>query len=96
MVLKYGTMINVSKKHQRTLALIFEKPDKKDIDWDDFVSLLEYLGALIRQQGGSAYGIRLNGEYAVFHKPHPGHTLYQADLKRIRKFLSNVGIKEVE
>jgi len=32
----------------------------------------------------------------VFHKPHPGHTIYQTDLKRIRKFFSNAGIKEVE
>jgi hypothetical protein len=95
-VLKCSTIEDVSKKYQRTLALIFEKPDKKDIDWDDFIRLLVFLGALIRHQGGSAYGIRLNGEYAVFHKPHPGHTLYQADLKRIRKFLSNAGIKEVE
>ena len=87
---------DVSKKYKRIIALIFEKPDRKDIDWDDFVYLLVYLGASIRQQGGSAHGIRLNGEYAVFHKPHPGHTIYQADLKRIRKYLSNAGIKEVE
>jgi hypothetical protein len=86
----------VSKKHQRIFALIFEKPDRKDIDWDDFVNLLVYLGASIRQQGGSAHGMRLNGEYAVFHKPHPGHTIYQTDLKRIRKYLSNAGIKNVE
>jgi len=84
------------KKYQRIFKLIFAKPDRKDIDWDDFINLLGYLGAAIRQQGGSAHGIKLNGEYAVFHKPHPGHTIYQADLKRIRKYLSNAGIKEVE
>ena len=86
----------MSKKHQRTYALIFEKPDRKDIEWKDFIHLLEYLGASIRSSGGSAHGIRLNGEYAVFHKPHPGHTLYQSDLKRVRKFLINAGIEKVE
>ena len=86
----------MSKKPERTFALIFEKPDRNDIDWDDFITLLIYLGASIRQQGGSAHGIKLNGDYAVFHKPHPGHTLYQADLKRIRRFFTNAAIKKVE
>ena len=86
----------MSKKHQRIFARIFEKPDREDIDWNDFINLLEYLGASIRQRGGSAHGIKLNGEYAVFHKPHPGNTIYLADLKRIRKYLTNAGIKEVE
>jgi hypothetical protein len=86
----------VSKKPKHTYELIYEKPDRKDIDWDDFINLLIFLGASIRQQGGSAHGIKLNGEYAVFHKPHPGHTIYQSDLKRVRRFLSNAGITEVE
>jgi hypothetical protein len=86
----------MSKKPEKTFALIFEKPDRNDVDWDDFLNLLIYLGASIRQQGGSAHGIKLKGEYAVFHKPHPGHTLYQADLKRIRRFFTNAAIKKVE
>jgi len=86
----------MGKKHRKTFEAIFGKPDRKDIDWDDFISLLNYLEAFIRQQGGSAYGIRLNGEYAVFHKPHPGHTIYPSDLKRIRRFLINAGIEKVE
>ena len=86
----------MSRKHQRIFARFFDKPDRNDIDWDDFLSLPQYLGASIRQRGGSAHGIKLQGEYAVFHKPHPGHTIYPADLKRIRKFFSNAGIKKVE
>ena len=86
----------MSKKPERTFALIFEKPDRNDIDWDDFITLLIYLGASIRQQGGSAHGIKLKGEYAVFHKPHPDHTLYQVDLKGIRRFFTNAAIKKVE
>lgn len=83
-------------KHQRVFALIFDKPDKKDIDWDDFINLCIYLGASVNQSGGSAHGIKLNGEYAVFHKPHPGHTIYPTDLKRIRRFLKAAGVEKVE
>jgi hypothetical protein len=86
----------MTNKHRKTLEMVFEKPDRKDINWDDFINFLGHLGALVRKHGGSAYGIRLNGEYAVFHRPHPGHTIYPTDLKRIRKFLKNAGVEKME
>lgn len=86
----------MSRKHKSTLSAIFQKPDRKNIDWDDFLSLLDYLGAKIIKQSGSAVGFRLNGFYAVFHKPHPGRHIYVSDLKRIRRFLNDAGISEVE
>ena len=72
---------------------IFTRPDRKNISWDSFVSLLEALGAKISYRGGSMVGVRLNGCYAVFHKPHPGNEIYRSDLKRIRRFLKNAGVE---
>jgi hypothetical protein len=86
----------VSKKHQITYAQIFSKPDHTSILWDDFILMLEYLGADLKTKSGSAMGIKLNGVYAVFHRPHPQKTLYPSDLKRIRRFLLNANIKEVK
>ena len=86
----------MGKNHRKTFDAIMEKPDRKDIDCDDFVTLLEFLGAQIKTSGGSAHGIKLNNEYSVFHKPHPNHTIYPSDLKRIRKFFENAGIDKVE
>jgi hypothetical protein len=86
----------MGRKHQTTFASIHEKPDRKDIDWGDFINLLEFLGATIKYSGGSAVGIRLNEVYAVFHKPHPGHEIYPSDLKRIRRFFETAGVKGVE
>lgn len=86
----------MGKKHRKTFESLHEKPDRNDVDWNDFIHLLEYLGAEIKNSGGSAHGIKLNGEYSVFHKPHPGHTIYLSDLKRIRKFLKNAGVEKVE
>jgi len=37
----------MSKKPKRIFELVFEKPDRKDIDWDDFNNLLIFLGASI-------------------------------------------------
>lgn len=85
----------MGKQHRDTFILLNEKPDRNDVKWSDFINLLRYLGATIRNQSGSAHGIRLNGNYAVFHKPHPGHTIYKSDLSRIRRFLKDAGIKDV-
>lgn len=86
----------VNKKHRAIFDKINEKPDRKDIDWNDFIALLDYLGAQINLKRGSAAGIRLNGIYAVFHKPHPDRRIYPTDLKRIRRFLKEAGIENVE
>ena len=83
---------NVNKKHRQTLESILARPDRKDIHWDDFVSLLKALGADITERGGSILGIRLNGRYAVFHRPHPGNEIYLSMLKRIRRYLAECDI----
>ena len=86
----------MGKKHQAVFEAINSKPDRSDIDWDDFINLLIYLDAKLKYKGGSAVGVRLNGFYAVFHQPHPGHEIYPTDLKRIRRFLQDAGIRQVE
>jgi hypothetical protein len=84
----------VNRKHRQTLSAIFAHPDKKDIRWDDFISLLVELGAEISEKGGSMVGLRLNGRSAVFHRPHPDNLIYPTMLKRIRRFFDECGIKE--
>ena len=68
------------KRHQKVLGDILQKPDRRDIQWNDFMTLMSALGAEIAERGGSMVGLRLNGRYAVFHKPHPGNELYLLDL----------------
>ncbi|HLA88645.1 MAG TPA: type II toxin-antitoxin system HicA family toxin [Anaerolineales bacterium] len=80
------------QKHRQTLESIFARPDRKDIHWDDFVGLLKASGADVTERGGSMFGIRLNGRYAVFHRPHPGHVIYLSMLKRIRRYLAECDI----
>jgi len=96
LVLNYGTIYLMGKKHSNTFNEIQTRPDRSDIDWEDFLGLLVYLGAEVKRQSGSAFGVRLNGVYAVFHKPHPGHVIYRSDLKRILNFLKNARIEKVE
>lgn len=82
----------MNRKHRQTLEAIFARPDKKDIRWDDFLSLMYELGADVTERGGSMFGFRLNGHYAVFHRPHPGNIIYPSMLKRIRHYLDECGV----
>lgn len=37
-------------------------------------------------------GLRLNGRYAVFHRPRPGNLIYPSMLKRIPRFFDECGV----
>ncbi|MCO5245513.1 MAG: hypothetical protein M9927_17125 [Anaerolineae bacterium] len=45
----------------------FQKLDRRDIQWDDFMTLVAALGAEVTAKGGSMVELRLNGRYAAFH-----------------------------
>ncbi|MDI6768326.1 MAG: type II toxin-antitoxin system HicA family toxin [Anaerolineales bacterium] len=82
----------MNKKHRATLEALFARPDRKNIRWEDFISLLVELGADVTERGGSMVGARLNGHYAVFHRPHPGNMIYPSMLKRLRRYLTECGV----
>lgn len=82
----------MGKKHQRTYEALFAKPDRVNIDWNDFISLLDYLGVEVINQNGAARTLWFEGVFIVLHEPHPDHYLYKTDLKRIRRFLLSSGL----
>ena len=40
--------------------------------------------------------VELNGERAVFHRPHPENTTDKGAVKSIRRFLENAGVSKDE
>lgn len=81
------------KKHLRTLQAIFSKPVQAGINWKDIESLFSALGADIKEGKGSRVRILLNGEEAVFHRPHPQKETDKGALVSVRRFLENAGVK---
>jgi len=81
------------KRHQRTLEHIFEEPTRSDIKWNDVVSLIEYLGGVVKQGSGSRVRFILKGESLVVHAPHPQKEINQPTVRDIKRFLSRVGEK---
>lgn len=83
-------MNNKCKKIYKT---IYTNPIKADISWSDVETLLLALGAKISEGNGSRVRIKLNGERAVFHRPHPENNTDKGAIKAVRRFLENARVK---
>jgi len=82
----------VDAKHEKTLAAIFEKPDRANIAWKDIEALLIALGADLSEGRGSRLRVSLNGVRAVFHRPHPRKEASKSMVRSLRRFLVEAGI----
>jgi hypothetical protein len=81
-------------RHRKTLEAIFARPDRSNIAWNDFVSLLRAVGADVDSDGGSAHAFTLGGRTIVIHRPHEGKSeMSRPSVKRARKFLASVGLR---
>jgi hypothetical protein len=82
----------MSRKHQRTLAAIFEDPIRSNIPWRDIEAMLKAAGAEITEGEGSRVRIALNEVRAVFHRPHPQKETDKGAVKSMRRFLIEAGV----
>jgi hypothetical protein len=84
--------MDLSGKHRKTLASIFDVPVRSDLRWADIERLLEALGAELTEGRGSRTRVYLNGVRAVFHRPHPRKGTDKGALCSVRRFLVNAGV----
>jgi hypothetical protein len=82
----------VNKKRQKTLDDIFAIPIRANIAWADIESMLLALGAETSGGSGSRLRIKLNGVWAVFHRPHPQKETDKGAVKAMREFLEKAGV----
>jgi hypothetical protein len=82
----------MNKNQRKTLFLIFEKPVRSDLRYDDLKSLLISIGAKMVE----GRGFRVRFEYGTFsvhtHKPHPRLVLPNYTVELVRDFLMEIGI----
>ena len=81
------------KKHQSTLAAVFEDPIRANLHWHDIETLLIALGADCSEGKGSRLRVSLGGVKAVFHRPHPEKEASKGMVCSLRRFLIEAGIK---
>jgi HicA toxin of bacterial toxin-antitoxin, len=82
----------MSKKHRRTLAVIFAEPVRANVNWSDIEAMLEACGAEVSEGKGSRVRNALNGVRAVFHRPHPQKETDKGALRSMRRFLIEAGV----
>jgi hypothetical protein len=74
------------------LEAIFSRPTPASITWDEVVSLLNHLQAIVSERAGSRVGVDLNGRFALIHRPHPQKEVKRTSIRDIRAFLEGAGI----
>lgn len=85
--------ICMNNKNKKTYKEIYTDPVKADISWSDIEALFSSLGARISEGSGSRIRVELNGERAVFHRPHPENTADKGAVKSVRRFLENAEVE---
>jgi hypothetical protein len=81
----------MSHKQAKILEEIFIEPSTGNLHWRDVESLLNHLGAEIRQHGAKVH-VLLNGREGVLHRPHQSNVCTKQEVRHIREFLASAGI----
>lgn len=92
LVLIFGTIFRMKRKHQKTLEVLFAHPVSANIPWRDIEALFLELGATLSEREGSRVCVVLFGEVRVFHRPHPSPTTDKGAVASVRDWLKSKGV----
>ena len=83
----------MNKKQRKTYDAIFAIPVRRNIVWDDVVSLVYALGGTVIQGDGSRVRFSMNDISLNIHSPHPQKELKRYQVKAIRAFLIEANVE---
>lgn len=83
----------MNNKSKKLLKAIYSSPTKANILWADIEKLMNDLGAKIREGKGSAGVFIYKETIFPFHRPHPQKEAKRYQIKLLRKFLTEHGVK---
>ena len=86
----------MSKRTQRTLKAIFEKPTSATIRWNAVEALLASLGTERKEGAGSRVKFSRDGVILALHQPHPRPELKKYQVEAVREFLQKIGEEPTE
>ena len=75
------------------MNFIFGKPVPANLKWQRIEALFLALGAQAVEGRGSRVRFELNGVVATFHQPHPHKEAKPYQVRDVRKFLEQAGVK---
>ena len=83
----------MNKKQRKTYDAVFATPVRRNIVWDDVVSLVYALGGTVIQGDGSRVRFSLNDISLNIHTPHPQKEFKRYQVKAIRAFLIEANVE---
>jgi HicA toxin of bacterial toxin-antitoxin, len=83
----------MNKKQRNTYSALFAEPIRRNILWNDVVSLVLALDGQVLQGDGSRVHFDLNDVSLNIHSPHPQKELKRYQVKAVREFLINAGVE---
>lgn len=83
----------MNKKQRKIYDAIFATPIRRNIVWNDVVSLVEALGGTVIQGNGSRVRFSLNDVALNIHSPHPQKELKRYQVKAVRTFLTKAEVE---
>jgi hypothetical protein len=86
----------MNKKQRKTYEAIFAVPIRRNIVWNEVLSLIEAMGGKVSQGDGSRVRFNMNGVSLNIHSPHPQKELKRYQVKDVRTFIERAEIKNRE
>ena len=86
-------IVQMRKKHRKTLEAIFVRPTRSSVNWADIEALFAACGAYIEEREGSRVYVELNDVVGHFHRPHPEKEARKGVVDSVRRFLKEAGIE---
>lgn len=87
------TMEGRHAMHQKTLDTIFAQPIPKSLQWWRIEALLVALGCRVIEGNGSRVRFEKDGQIATFHRPHPAKKAKPYQVRDVRLYLENLGVR---
>ncbi|MBL8473087.1 MAG: type II toxin-antitoxin system HicA family toxin [Rhodocyclaceae bacterium] len=79
--------------HRNTLNAVFNDPVSKSLEWRRIEALLLAIGCELIEGSGSRVRFEKDGIAAIFHRPHPSKEAKPYQVRDVRQFLQNLGVK---
>lgn len=83
----------MNSTHRKTLQAIFAHPAPCTLEWVRIESLLLALGCQLIEGRGSRVRFVYDCTVATFHRPHPQKEAKPYQVRDVRQFLEQMGVK---
>ena len=84
----------MNNRHRKTLEAVFRDPVSASIEWADIEALLLACGCRVIEGIRSRVRFEKNGILGNFHRPHPAKEAKKYQVKIVRAFLNELGIRK--